>query len=171
VSRDDTGAQVRQVSTRDWRLWRGLRLAALADTPGAFCRTLAEMSGPSDSEPTWRRRLADTPWPVVAVVDGAAAGLAAGFWHPPPHGPDVELASLWVAPDSRRRRVAAALVTEVVRWAAEQGAGRVVLSVFDDNDAATDLYRGCGFAVTGVATDSSEGRRMLQMAVAVAAAH
>lgn len=47
------------VTPDGWRLWRELRLAALAEAPAAFGPTLEEWSGAADTEQRWRAHLED----------------------------------------------------------------------------------------------------------------
>jgi hypothetical protein len=49
--------ELRTLESDDWRLWRELRLGALAEAPHAFGSTLAEWQGPGDREERWRSRL------------------------------------------------------------------------------------------------------------------
>ena len=53
------------VTSDGWRLWRELRLAALAEAPAAFGSTLAEWSGAVDTEQRWRARLEDVALNLV----------------------------------------------------------------------------------------------------------
>jgi ribosomal protein S18 acetylase RimI-like enzyme len=138
---------LRTLGPEDWRLWRGLRLAALAEAPGAFGSRLADWQGDGDREERWRARLGVAgSHNVVAVLDGEPVGMASGV---PGHGDSVELISMWVAPSARGRGVADALVREVERWARESGARVVRLDVAEDNAAARALYERHGFALTG----------------------
>jgi Acetyltransferase (GNAT) family len=88
-------------------MYRDLRLRALADSPDAFGRTLAEEKDSSDSE--WSNRLAsgaDTRWnfPVVAELAGEAIGLAWGRIEP--SEPEMaNLCQMWV--DRKFRRLGA----------------------------------------------------------------
>lgn len=55
----------------DWRLWRELRLAALADAPDAFLSRLADWQGAGDTEARWRARVgAPGVGCFVAMLDG-----------------------------------------------------------------------------------------------------
>ena len=70
---------IRAFSANEWRVYRDLRLRALADSPDAFGSTLAAETGRLDAE--WARRLAssvDSPLnlPLVAEVRGEPIGLA-----------------------------------------------------------------------------------------------
>jgi hypothetical protein len=49
--------QAVNVTSDGWRMWRELRLDALAEAPGAFGATLAEWSGAGDTEQRWRARI------------------------------------------------------------------------------------------------------------------
>jgi hypothetical protein len=72
---------IRAFCANEWRVYRDLRLRALADSPDAFGSTLAAETGHLDAE--WARHLAssvDSPLnlPLVAEVRGEPIGLAWG---------------------------------------------------------------------------------------------
>lgn len=56
------------------------------------------------------------------------------------------ITDVWVSPEHRRRGLAAAVVRELVGWAAERGATTAYLQVRGDNAAALALYERLGFA-------------------------
>lgn len=91
------------LSLDDWRLWRQLRLAALAEAPAAFGATLAQWSGSGDTEPRWRARLDSVELNLVLTVGGEPVGMVSAS-APNVHG-EVELISLWVAPAGRGRGI------------------------------------------------------------------
>ncbi|MGW9198268.1 hypothetical protein [Micromonospora chersina] len=63
----------------DWKMWRELRLAALAEAGYAFGSQLADWQGDGDREERWRDRLAiPGSYNVLAMLDGQAAGMASG---------------------------------------------------------------------------------------------
>ncbi|HUC37823.1 MAG TPA: GNAT family N-acetyltransferase [Acidimicrobiales bacterium] len=145
---------LRALSGDDWREWRELRLQALAEAPYAFSSTLAEWTGPGDSEERWRRRLADVAYNVLAVSEGQAVGMVSCT---SAVGEEVELVSMWVAPWARGRGVGDALVEAVVTRATEQGARRVVLAVWEHNEHAVELYLRHGFVDGGPSATCPEG--------------
>lgn len=120
----------------DWRPWRAVRLAALADAPSAFGARLADWQDADEAR--WRARFATVPFHVIALLDGRPVGQVAAA---PSAATTVELLSLWVAPEGRGRGVADALIEAVVRWARARAATRVVLNVVASNDAAQACYR------------------------------
>ncbi|PJE98027.1 GNAT family N-acetyltransferase [Streptomyces carminius] len=155
--------EIRTLTADDWRTWRELRLAALAEAPGAFGSRLADWQGPGDREERWRARL-DLPGAChfLALLDGRPAGMAGGVPVPEPagEGGTAELISMWVAPAARGRGTGDELVRAVVRWAAAAGNRAVRLSVFSGNTHAAALYRRHGFVPTGPAGDPlPDGRR------------
>lgn len=151
---------LRVLTGDDWSQWRDLRLASLADAPGAFHSRLADWIGATEAQ--WRERL-DTPGRcIVADLDGRPAGMVCGM---PPDATGVsDLLSLWVAPFARGQGVGDALVAAVVTLAGELGAARVALHVVEGNDAASGLYRRNGFVdhglVPGIVFDGMVERRM-----------
>jgi ribosomal protein S18 acetylase RimI-like enzyme len=142
--------EVSRLSPQDWRLWRGMRLTALAEAPHAFTSRLTDWQGENDLEERWRARL-DIPGShnVIAAVDGQPAGMASGV---PTDAPAVvELISMWVAPAARGHGVGDVLIEHVAGWARRAGATVLRLEVAPDNPAALALYRRNGFEDTGEA--------------------
>ena len=145
------------LSPDEWRLWRSMRLAALAESPGAFGSRLADWQGDGDREERWRGRLLILgSRNVVAALHGEPSGMASGVplspgLHglPPREAGAVELISLWVAPSARRHGVADALIEDIAVWATGLHSPAVWLSVREDNVPAIRLYRRCGFEATG----------------------
>lgn len=152
---------LRVLDADDWEVWRSLRRAALADAPGAFSSTLEEWSGTGDTEERWRRRLEGVAHNVLAELDGREVGMVSATF---PANGDVELISMWVAPDGRGMGVGDALVGHVTQWALESGADRVVLDVRAANAHAIALYARHGFVDAGE-VDAQDGqdpeRRMI----------
>lgn len=138
---------VRPVLPEEWPAWRRLRRAALAEAPEAFRTTLAEWSGPGDTEERWRQRLADVALNLIATVADEPVGMVSVT------APDAtstsELLSLWVAPAQRGRGVADALVDAAVTWADAAGARLLALEVRAANAHAIALYARHGFADSG----------------------
>lgn len=138
---------MRVLTPDDWAVWRELRLAALAEAPGAFKSRLSDWQGEGDREQRWRARL-DIPGSLnaVAVLDGQPAGMASGV----PAGDGVaELISMWVSPAARGRGAGDRLVEAVEQWARQAGASVLRLAVAPGNHSAVALYRRNGFTYTG----------------------
>jgi ribosomal protein S18 acetylase RimI-like enzyme len=136
---------VRELRPEEWREARDLRLQALADAPTAFLRTLAEEREYGDD--VWQGRSAADADRVSFVVE-ADGGLVASVTGLLEEG-EAYLVAMWVAPDRRRRGLAAALVERVVVWARERGAAGVTLEVNESLAPAVALYARAGFAPTG----------------------
>lgn len=154
-----------QILTPDeWRLFRKLRLAALAEAPSAFQTALADWQGDGDTEERWRARLTNVPFNAVAYFEGIPAGMVSGTV---PEGGESELISFWVAPHARGRGVGIALIDAVATWARAAGAGRIALDVREDNHHARSLYERCGFVdrgrITGDARKPIERRMSLAL--------
>ena len=144
----------------DWRLWRTLRRAALAEAPAAFGSTLADWSGPGDTEQRWRGRLEAVALNLVLTVNGESAGMVSATT-PNTQG-QCELISMWVDPAARGRGVGDEAIRQVVAWVRREHPGsRVALSVRLDNDRAIGLYRRHGFVDAGPSPDDLCERLML----------
>ncbi|GAB2906819.1 GNAT family N-acetyltransferase [Streptomyces mayteni] len=154
--------ELRELGENDWRIWREVRLAALAEAPHAFRTRLAEWQGDGDREERWRARLA-IPGAVdfVAVVDGRPAGMASGV----PEGTGARVISVWVATAARGRGVGDLLLDAVERWAVLGGVEELRLGVFSGSEHALALYRRRGFLDAGEMGDPlPDGRREVALA-------
>ncbi len=155
---------LRELRAEDWRTWRSMRRAALADAPEAFGSSLAEWSGAGDTEERWRARLVAVSYNVLAELDGSPVGMVSAT--SPAHG-DMELLSMWVAPEGRGRGVGDALVTWVRERARQAGATRVLLDVRAANSHAITLYERNGFCDIGAASEPGDPRPERRMAAAL----
>lgn len=138
---------VRRLSPQEWSTYRDLRLAALADSPDAFGRTLAEEQERTD----WSARLGsagDLDLPLTAEVDGRAAGLAWGKIFPE-EPRKAHVFQMWVAPAERGHGIGRALLNAIVVWAQDRGAEQVELGVTAGDTPALRLYERAGFRRTG----------------------
>ena len=102
----------------------------------AWSRGLVEQ-GLADALPTVSYLVAEADGVVVAHAVASAAG------------DDAELQRIAVSPSHRRTGVATALLAEVERRVALDGAWRLLLEVREDNHAAAAFYRARGFAEVG----------------------
>jgi GNAT superfamily N-acetyltransferase len=144
--------RLQALTADDWRLWRELRLQALAQDPDAFGARLADWDGAGDREDRWRTRLSiPGGHDVMAWCDEVPCGMASGV--PAEREQWIALISMWVAPRARGRGVGDALVAEIVRRARDVGSDGVQLDVAEGNHAARRLYERHGFQLTGEASD------------------
>jgi ribosomal protein S18 acetylase RimI-like enzyme len=138
---------VRRIRAEDWQLVRCVRLAALADAPGAFERTLEDELAMVDEQ--WQQRAAHnaagvTSCGFLALASDVPCGFVVGVLAEPQQA---ELFALWVAANVRRRGTGRALVQAVSAWARERGASQLSLRVVAANSGAVELYRANGFEV------------------------
>jgi RimJ/RimL family protein N-acetyltransferase len=79
---------------------------------------------------------------------------------------EVQLISMWVAPEARGRGVARDLIRAVASWALGRGSARVVLFVQEANTPARQLYERAGFSLTGDRAPASAGRSAFKLVLA-----
>lgn len=142
----------------DWRVWKELRLQALAEAPHAFSSTLAEWQDAGEGR--WRERLCSVPFNAIALLDGKPAGMVSGTALD--DRASTTLISMWVAPFARGAGIGDALVLSVLEWAAAHGARHVELDVMAANAHAIALYHRQGFTFTETPADSPCERRMIR---------
>ena len=135
--------EVVRIGPDEWRAFREVRLAALADSPGAFGSRHADWVGADEQR--WRDRIGGVALNLLARHDGRPVGLVSGA----ESDGSVELISMWVAPEQRGTGLAGRLVAVVVAWAAHRGQA-TSLMVRDDNAAAIGCYLRAGFVDHGV---------------------
>jgi GNAT superfamily N-acetyltransferase len=142
--RDGPEPVISRLGEDDWRAWRQVRLAALADAPESFAGTVARAA--ALTEPDWRAMTREGAI-FLAIAAGQAIGAAAGLPRESPA--ERGLGAVWVAPPWRGRGVAALLAGAVIGWARSQGCARVGLWVPTDNARALAFYRRQGFRPNG----------------------
>lgn len=155
---------IRRFNAAEWPAYRAIRLRALAESPSAFCSSLASEQALPDEH--WAGRLARAQdsgldCPLAAELDGVLAGLA---WAKA-DGEDpsvVNLFQMWVAPEARGRGVAAALLDAAIAWARGYGARSLRLGVETGNRAAIALYAKAGFRETGARAPMQPGGALLE---------
>ncbi|NYE36719.1 GNAT superfamily N-acetyltransferase [Nocardioides cavernae] len=135
--------EIVQVGPDEWREFREVRLASLADAPGAFGARHADWV--EATEDRWRQRLTDVPCTFLARSDAGTVGVVSGALSED----GVELISMWVAPSHRGTGLTGRLVARVVAWAGALGRD-THLMVRDDNPAAIRAYEKAGFTDLGV---------------------
>ena len=145
---------VREAKPHEWRLWRDLRLRALADSPDSFGETLA--GARTYDEATWQKHVDPRPdkLRLFAERDGAPVGMCVMTigQGEAERGGDTRKASLfamWVAPEARGSGAGKALVAAGLRWARSRAALEVTLRVSERHAAARRLYVKCGFVASG----------------------
>jgi ribosomal protein S18 acetylase RimI-like enzyme len=161
---------IRAFSANEWRVYRDLRLRALADSPDAFGSTLAAETGRLDAE--WARRLAssvDSPLklPLVAEVRGEPIGLAWGRIDT--SDPDLAaLYQMWVAPSHRGVGAGQMLLKAVIAWARARNASSLDLGVTCGDSPARRLYERAGFQPMGEPQPLRPGSTLLAQAMRLA---
>jgi ribosomal protein S18 acetylase RimI-like enzyme len=143
---------VRRIRPDEGPAFRAIRLAAIQDSPQAFGSSLAEIEARPEAYCEERARTGaagNENVLFVAEKGNRWVGVVGGFISDATAMRSVDLVSMWVHPDYRGQGVGRRLVDQLVMWAREGGAERVVLWVTTGNDPAILLYRRCGFRETG----------------------
>jgi [ribosomal protein S18]-alanine N-acetyltransferase len=119
--------------------------------PACGAVALAEMHGASFPEDPWDA-------PALERIVGLPGGFGFLAWHGDAPagfilardlGGEVEILSLGVLPEWRRRRAGRALLDAVAAEAERRGAASLVLEVATENEAALGLYTAVGFVQVG----------------------
>jgi ribosomal protein S18 acetylase RimI-like enzyme len=142
----------------------------LADAPDAYGSTLAEeRTRPDDA---WAARLlaaaaSQRDYPLIAEQAGAVLGVV---WAKVDAADPalVNIFQMWVAPESRGRGVAAALMREAIAWALTRQARFVQLGVTCGDSAAWRLYRRLGFLDSGAPEPLRAGTPLLSQTMRLA---
>jgi GNAT superfamily N-acetyltransferase len=143
--------RIRELERHEWALFRELRLRALAESPDAFARTLAEALGEDDAY--WVKLTESVTAPgaqvmLVAEVQGRPVGMAFGLFDKE-RAKTGHVGGMWVEPAARGRGAGRALLDAAIAWARSRGLDRLELWVTKGNGPAERLYERAGFADTG----------------------
>jgi GNAT superfamily N-acetyltransferase len=158
---------VRAFAAGEWRAYRSLRLRALADSPDAFGRTLAEEEDREDA--WWSERLASGAdsrlgLPLVAELLAEPIGLAWGRIDPA-HCDVANLYQMWVDPTYRGRGAGGMLLDAVIAWATAANAHHLALGVRCGDTPAARLYARAGFRPVGEPEPIRSGSSLLGQAM------
>ena len=145
---------IRFLEPDEWPAYKRLRLEALEREPQAFGSPYAEAAQKPDDY--WRKRLEKAratrgSWMWFAVRHGVPVGMAAAYTEATGC---VEIVSVYVTPNERKRGIARALVETVLRGIQSRRAGVAVtaaLHVNTEQKAAIRLYTSLGFTIIGEA--------------------
>jgi GNAT superfamily N-acetyltransferase len=154
---------IRSFVSHEWRIYKNLRLRALADSPDAFGGTLAQEKDRLDTE--WSTRLASgvashRDLPLVAELGTESIGLAWGRIES--SNPDVaNLYQMWVAPNYRGLGAGQMLLESVIAWASAANVCYLALSVTCGDSPAMRLYVRSGFKPLGVPEALRPGSELL----------
>lgn len=139
-------SSIRPAVSDDWATIRGLRLAALAESPLAFAATLKREE--QFGEQTWRAR-AEAGSSFLAWSGDAVVGTATAYADPAADAGTLSLVAMYVAPEARGTGCAFRLIDAVVAAATARGANRLLLHVTEVNPVAQRCYYRYGFRDTG----------------------
>jgi ribosomal protein S18 acetylase RimI-like enzyme len=141
------------MTASDSAVLRDTRLRALRDTPLAFGSTYAKESILTDEQ--WAERAVKWTEPGRSCAflafdssSGACCGIVAGHREPETFQ-RVNIYSMWVAPEIRRQGVGRRLIECLEQWARQHEASELQLNATETNLSAIELYRRCGFEMTG----------------------
>ncbi|WP_040491480.1 GNAT family N-acetyltransferase [Ilumatobacter nonamiensis] len=138
---------IRRLDPDEFELLRELRLGALSDSPDAFGSSYSTEVTYSENE--WRHLLRREGNPTFVDEDESGTNGLVVAARDASDAREMWLVAMWVRPWARRSGVGDALVRRVLRWAVEQSATRVRLSVVESNEDAERLYARNGFVRTG----------------------
>ena len=166
----ERAVSIRRLRADEWKIYRELRLRALADSPDAFGSTLElEEVKPDDH---WKERVAfaassESQMLVMAEFGTERVGLALGAV-PPGEPGVVHVFQMWVAPEARGQGFATAMLDALLVWARGGKAKGVALRVTCGDTVARRLYERAGFVPCGEPEPLRSGSVILVQPMALA---
>jgi len=140
--------RVNRITTEDWRAWREIRMRSVRESPEAFAAQVRTITPEQDREPRWRERIAHAVGCWIAFDGERSVGMVALDRMDDGR---LQLASMFVGAEARRRGVGAALIEAVVH---ESTGDTLYLRVMAGNDPAVAAYERAGFALTDTTCDA-----------------
>lgn len=167
MAESDAAVTIRPIRPEEWRRWRETRLRMLRDDADFFSTRYDDMVREPDA--TWREWVAEAAAgadkTLFVAEDGDVwLGVVGAFVRV--NSLEVQLISMWVAPEARGRGVARDLIRAVATWTLGRGSARVVLFVQEANAPARRLYEQAGFSLTGDRAPASAGRSAFKLILA-----
>ncbi len=147
---------IRRVQNDEAQLYKQLRLAALADSPHAFCATLAEAllrSNESWQEQTSSSASESDRATFLAFKDNSPIGLAAIYRNIefPNTG---DLIQVWLHPAHRGTGIAQSLINTLLVWARDNSFENIQTEVLNSNEGLLPFYENLGFLKIGKSSNS-----------------
>ena len=150
---------IHHLGDADWNQLREIRLASLADAPGAFWASYNDEA--AFGEDDWKGFASGVAW-LVAVRSDVTVGVVGVMPSELDLTVEPQIIGMWVHPDARRQGVGVQLLDAARRRLTERGAHSVALWVTDQNPGAQALYETYGFRLTAVTAPLPPGREGLQ---------
>lgn len=134
--------------------FKAVRLKSLEESPDAFGSTLKTAVEWEDKVWTTQVQKLTT---YIASLEETDVGTARVVKDE--NDPDVAwIISMWVSPEAREKKIAVALLKEIISWAIAEDVAELKLDVVDTNTQAIKLYEGHGFKPNGVTSCFPEPR-------------
>lgn len=157
---------IRRLGLGEEMLYRGVRLASLAESPDAFSSSYAEAMERDES--SWHVQ-ADASATggdraTFIAIDGEAGGVGA-IYGVEGEREVGELIQMWIAPERRGQDLAGNLLDGLLRWAWLSGFRRIKAEVEISNARALRFYQSYGFAKSAEAGSYSKSSLVLTIAV------
>jgi ribosomal protein S18 acetylase RimI-like enzyme len=160
---------IRQIQPDEWPRWRETRLRMLRDDADFFSTRYEDMvREPTEKWRTWVAEAAAGEEKTLFVADEAGTWLGVVGAFARVDRLEVQLISMWVAPEARGRGIAQDLIRAVARWADDRGSSQVVLFVQEANEPAQRLYARAGFRPTGDRAPAGAGRSAFKLVLVAA---
>lgn len=140
--------KIKPMSPDQWRLYKEVRCAALAEAPYAFSSRLEDALKRSDED--WARithQYVSDPRGITFFA--FEAEIPCGMSACVIQDDEAEMFAVWVDPAYRRKGVGRALIDYACTWSRSRGAELLKVGVFDDNPDALAFYRSAGFRDSG----------------------
>lgn len=140
---------LRQLGPDDWRTFRTLRLAALADSPGNFFRSLDEEQAAPDAR--WIDLLSSDRQALFGLLDADRMIGITGVFTDRNDPATAEFGMTWLDPAWRGRGLSALFYCERVGWARANGFDCIAVSHRRSNETSRRAMLAAGFRETGAA--------------------
>ena len=152
---------IRPIGVDEWRLWRSLRMRAVEESPDAFRSALVLESAEADE--WWVdliKQAAVHPQALLLVAEVDADPVAMLFGRLDEETLVLDIGSVWVDPEMRRRGIGGRLVDAAMTWALGRSAVAAELWVTPGNDPAQRLFERFEFVPTGDSEPLRNGSAM-----------
>lgn len=142
--------QIVRLASKDWKLYKELRLRALKEEPHAFGSSYEENVIKSDV--SWAQGLEEasqekTQWLVFAKLNNKIVGMIAA--HLEKELDTAHIISTYVSPEERGKGIAKKLMNSLlIRLKQNNQIKKIIIDVNPTQSTAFNLYKSSGFKIT-----------------------